>query len=275
MFSPSTIARIVPILEGSGADSVWFPSLGKEYDALDMCGIALGGSSRLRVGTGVIKTDDYDVGRLLARVHTLSEGSGGRFVLGMGTGPGIGRAAIEKLVEVAARLRAEYPGQQKPPIFFAALKKRMLRAAYLNAEGAILNFCPPGYVQKVVPRDVGKEGFTLACYVKLFFAEEDKVARRMLVDEMRRYDGLPQYHTMFEEIGASDSINKLDPALGIPDDLLKISSANPGGAEVVNMLELFTRSGVDLPIIYPYVSGDEKYKTSVMERLASVASDSR
>ena len=189
----------------------------------------------------------------------------------MGTGSGTGRVAIQRLVEVAAGLRAGYPGEQRPPIYFAALKKRMLHAAYLNAEGAILNFCPPSYVQRILPHDAGAKGFTLACYIKLFFAENDADAKRMLISELRMYDSIPQYHAMFEEIGASDSISKLDPDRVIPDDLLEISLANPGDDEAVHMLELFTHSGVDLPIIYPYISGDEAYRTSVVERLASVA----
>jgi len=272
VFGPSSIAKIIPSIEESKVDSVWFPSVGHAFDALDMCGISLGESHRLRIGTGVIRSADYDVARLLARLHTLGEGSGGRFVLGVGTGSGTGRAAIDGLVELATRLRADYRDGQRPPIFFAALKKRMLRAAYLNAEGAILNFCPPDYVQRVVPDDVGTKGFTLACYIKLFFAKEDAVAKEMLVDEMKMYNAIPQYHAMFKEIGCSDSIDKLDPrsAEDIPDDLLEISSANPNDEEVVRILERFNRAGVNLPIIYPYISGDAGYKVTVVERLASI-----
>jgi len=263
---------VIPLLEKSGVDSVWFPATWQLFDALDMCGISLGMSKRLSVGTGVVRFTDYDVMQLLARLHTLSEGSGGRLILGLGTGAATGRAAIDGLVDFANRLRALYPEHQKPPIFFAALRQRILRAAYLNAEGAILNFCPPNYVRKIVPKDVDVKGFTLACYIKLFFAEKDAVAKKMLIDEMRMYDSIPQYHAMFKEIGSSDSISKLDPesARDIPDGLLEISSANPSNDEVGHILERFIRAGVNLPIIYPYVSGDDEYKVAVAERLASI-----
>jgi hypothetical protein len=273
VFSPSSIAKVIPLLEESAVDSVWFPTglPGQVFDAFDMCGISLGKSKRLRVGTGVIRSTDYDVSKLLARLYTLSEGSGGRFILGIGTGAATGRAAIDGLIDFANRLRADYPEQQKPPIFFAALRQRILRAAYLNAEGAILNFCPPDYVQKVVPKDVSAKGFTLACYIKLFFAEKDAAAKKMLIDEIRMYDSIPQYHAMFREMGSSDSISKLDPesAQDIPGDLLEISSANPDDDEVGHILRRFSRAGVSLPIIYPYVSGDDEYKVAVIERLAS------
>ena len=274
VFGPSAAAKVIPLLEKSGVDSVWFPAAWQMFDALDMCGISLGESKRLIVGTGVIRFTDYDVTQLLARLYTLSEGSGRRFILGIGTGAATGRPAIDGLVEFVNRLRADYPEKQKPPIFFAALRRRVLRVAYLNAEGAILNFCPPDYVQKIVPKDVDVKGFTLACYIKLFFAEKDDVAKEMLIDEIRMYDGIPQYHAMFKEIGASDSISKLDPESGrdIPEDLLEISSANPTDNEVGRIIERFGRAGVNLPIVYPYVSGDDEYKVTVAERLASIIS---
>lgn len=111
-----------------------------------MCGVSLGASQHLRVGTGVIRPTDYDATQLLARVHTLSEASAGRFILGLGTGPGTGQRAIEGLVDAATKLRAAYPKERKPPVFFAALGRKMLRAACAIADGAILNFCPPSYV---------------------------------------------------------------------------------------------------------------------------------
>jgi len=136
VFGPPSVAKVIPLLEESRADSVWFPSVGRGFDALDLCGISLGRSSRLRVGTGVIRPADYGFALLLARLRTLSEGSGGRFVLGLGTGAHIGRAAIDALVDVASRLRAGISEPRKPSIFFAALRRRALRAAYLNADGA-------------------------------------------------------------------------------------------------------------------------------------------
>jgi alkanesulfonate monooxygenase SsuD/methylene tetrahydromethanopterin reductase-like flavin-dependent oxidoreductase (luciferase family) len=271
VFGPSLISKMIPLIEKSKAESVWFPSVGHAFDALDMCGIALGESRRLRVGTGVIRSYDYEAAKLLARIHTLSEGSGHRFILGIGTGSGTGRPAIEELANLAAKLRGEYRDGQRPPMFFAALKRRMLGEAYRSADGAILNFCPPDYVKKIAPEGGGTKGFTMACYVKLFFAEKDEVAREMLIDEVKMYNAIPQYRAMFREIGCSDSIESLDPRSSqeVPDDLLEISLANPTDAEVSRMLRRFVLAGVDLPIVYPYVAGDDGYKAGVVERLAS------
>jgi hypothetical protein len=215
---------------------------------------------------------DYDPERLSARAHTLNEASGGRLILGIGTGQGTGRAAIDRLVETAAKLDSGERDGHKTPVFFAALRRRILRVAYSKAQGAILNFCRPRYIEEIVPRDLDRGGFTLACYIKLFFAESDLVAKEMLVDEMKMYDSIPQYHAMFKEMGSSELIEKLEAASSqsIPDDLREISAANPDMGEVSRIVRSFARAGVDLPIVYPYIAGDDEYKVSLFQKLASI-----
>jgi hypothetical protein len=271
VFDPGLIGELVPILDRSNVDSVWFPSVGKAFDSLDMCGLSLGKTGRLRVGTGVIRAIDYEASRLIGRVHTLSEGSGRRFVLGVGTGPGIGGSAVRGLVSLSEKLRDGYPEKNAPPIFFAALRRGMLRAAYRHANGAILNFCSPDFVRGIVPKDIVHGPFTLACYLKLFFAEEGEVARKMLVEELRMYDRIPQYHAMFEEIGVASVIAGLDGKSSIPQQVSEISLANPTDEEVVSMLRRFNQAGVDLPIVYPYIYGENEYKTAVVRRLCALA----
>jgi hypothetical protein len=270
VFSIPTATKIAAVLEESATDSIWFPSVGQAFDALDMCGILLGATSRLQIGTGVIRTTDFDASRLLSRLHTLSEGSGGRFILGVGTGSEIGGQAVSKLVGLADKLHRDYPGDKRPPIFFAALKKRMLAAAYENVEGAILNFCPPSYVKSILPKGTRKKGFRLACYIKLFFAESESTARKMLMSELRMYNDIPQYHTMFQEIGVSEAIGALHPDTPISKDLSRISLANPDDDEIIRMVKEFYQSGVNLPIIYPYIKGDDAYKISIIKRLSAI-----
>ena len=270
VYGTSLISKIVPIVDRSATDSVWFPSVGKTFDSLDMCGIALGETRRLRIGTGVIRSSDFDRTSLLSRVHTLTEGSGGRFVLGIGTGSGVGASAIERLVSLTEGLRSDYPEKTKPPIFFAALRKKILQAAHRHADGAILNFCSAAFVKKITSGNPGSTTFSLGCYVKLFFAEKDVVARSMLVDEIKAYSRIPQYRAMFEQMGISEEVDTLVPD-SIPQKLFEISLANPTDEEVVNFLKGFESVGVELPIVYPYVSGDEGYKRSIIDRLSALA----
>jgi hypothetical protein len=273
VFHPSLIVKIAPMLERAMVDSIWFPDAGMSFDALDLCAVALGSTRRVRVGTGVIRAGEQDPSRLSPRVLTMSEASKGRFILGLGAGQARGPAAIEGVVALAARLRAGYRGERMPPIFFAALRGGMLRAALSAADGAILNFCPPSYVERILPRGEVRNGFVLACYIKLFFAKSDAAAKKMLVHEIANYNSYPSYHKMFEAAGVADSIAGLGQESGrIPDALLEISLPNPAEQDVARFLERFIRAGVNLPVIYPYVSGNEGFQLEVVKTLASVAS---
>lgn len=269
VFEPSLVAKMMPVLDGSNFDSVWFPSVGQSFDALEISGVCLGETRRIRVGTGVITPNENDVVGLLARVHALTEASAGRFLLGVGTGRGMGGAAIEALLRVVSKFRAGYDGEC-PPIFLAALKRRMLLAAFQHADGAVLNFCSPDYVKEIAREDKPEENFTLSCYIKLFFAEDVAVARKMLVNEIRVYNRIPQYRVMFSEMGVSAEIDSL-AADSVPEVLTRISLANPGDDLLGRMVGSFRKAGVDLPIIYPYVAGSDDYKVRVIERLGSLS----
>ena len=273
VFHPSMIVKAAPLLEAAQVDSIWFPDAGMPFDALDLCAIALGSTRSARVGTGVIRAGEQDPTRLSTRVRTLSESSEGRFILGLGAGRASGPDAVEGVVALAEKLRAGYRPGRGTPIFYAALRGGMLRAALASADGAILNFCPPSHAQRILPEGGLRKGFTLACYIKLFFAKSDAAARRMLVEEVTAYDGYPSYHKMFVEAGVADDIAGLrhDPGT-IPEGLLEVSLPNPSKREVAEFLRRFARAGVDLPIIYPYVSGSEGYKLEVVKTLASVGS---
>jgi Luciferase-like monooxygenase len=276
VFHPSAVVKIAQLLERAEVHSLWFPDVGASFDALDLCAVALGSTRRMRIGTGVIRAGEQDPGRLASRVRTLSESSRGRFVLGLGAGGARGQAAVEGVVALAEKLRAGNRDERRIPIFFAALRGGMLRAAYASADGAILNFCPPSHVERISPRGAAPKGFTLACYIKLFFAESDGVARRMLLREFAGYDHIPAYHKMFEELGVAGTIADLRPGSStVPEVLLDISLPNPTEREVVRLLRRFVGAGVTLPIVYPYVSGDEGYQLAVVKTLASVAASYR
>ncbi len=271
VFSPSLIATLATALDGSELHSIWFPSVGRGFDALEMSGVSLGRTQRLLVGTGVMGSSEYDPVKLTARVQTLEAASSGRFLMGLGTGAGTGRSAIRGLLNAVSIFRANYAGSSPPPIFLAALRREMLFAAFRHADGAILNFCSPDYVKRLASADKPKDGFTLSCYIKMFFAEDDAIAKKMLVNEMKVYNSIPQYRAMFKEMGASAEIDALTANSSVSDRLKEISLANPTDSDIKDVVDRFREVGVDLPILYPYVSGDEEYKTAIVERLGSLA----
>jgi len=273
VFPPHLIPRIVPEFDSSFS-AVWFPSIGARFDSLDMCGLALGASRRLNAGTGVIRLNEQDLGQLASRADTLSQGSQNRFILGVGTGALLGRAAVDQLVDLERKLRASYPKSPQIPIYFAALGPRMVRAAFENADGVLLNFCSPGYASSIISRATSrrKDSFRVACYVKLFFAENESESRRMLADEFLSYDSLPHYHRMFEAMRITRTLDAFRNHRDVSDpdtsgEVSEISLSNPTQGQVRELLERFREAGVDSPVVYPYVSGSDDYKLSVVKRL--------
>jgi len=273
VFPPHLILTIVPEFDSSFS-TVWFPSVGARFDSLDMCGLSLGATRRLNAGTGVIRLHEQDLGQLASRADTLSQGSQNRFILGMGTGPLTGRAAVNQLVDLAKKLRDSYPKTPQIPVYFAALGPRMVRAAFENADGVLLNFCSPRYASSVISGVASrkKDGFRVACYVKLFFAENDSESRRMLADEFVSYDSLPHYHRMFEAMRITIFFESFGNHREVSDpdtsgEISEISLSNPTQGQVRELLERFREAGVDSPVAYPYVSGTDDYKLSVLKRL--------
>jgi len=55
----------------------------------------------------------------------------------------------------------------------------------------------------------------------------------------------------------------------LPDQLLKVSLANPSADELAAYVKSFEKAGVDLPVIYPYFPEDEKqsFKLQTVNRI--------
>ncbi len=271
VFPPSLIPSLVPELDSSFS-AVWFPSVGGRFDSVEMCALSLGASTRLKAGTGVIRLAEYNLEQLAGRIETLDQGSRNRFILGVGTGHLRGREALSQLVGLTRKLRAGYPNARPTPLYFAALGPRMVEAAFENADGVLLNFCSPSYASSVVSRaGRKKEGFQIACYVKLFFAHDDDEASRMLADEFANYNSIPQYHAMFGAMGLSQTLARLSNRGEVSKrdvgEVSQISIANPDRESLLELLGRFREGGVDSPVLYPYVAGEEDYKLEIARRL--------
>lgn len=272
VFPPSLIPTLAPELDGRFS-TVWFPSIGSRADSIEMCALSLGATRRLKSGTGVIRLAEYDLARLADRAEGLARSSSGRFILGVGTGHMRGPTAVDQLVSLTEDLRGRGLAGGSVPLYFAALGPRMVRAAFENADGVLLNFCSPRYASRVTSMaGRRRDGFRVACYVKLFFAQDDGEARFMLANEFANYDAIPQYHDMFESMGLSQTLASLRgrqtvSASDITSEMSQISLANPTREQTLDLLERFAEAGVDSPVVYPYVSGSESYKLEIARTL--------
>lgn len=268
VFEPPLISALAPELDQYGFESVWFPDVGG-FDSLELAALTLGATSKIRAATGVLRFHEHDPAQLARRVRTLQAASDGRLIVGVGSGAMQGAEVVKgvkRWVEAFRRLVG-----RETQIYVAALRGVMFSTAAKIADGALLNFCNPKHVEKLAHTRKPR-GFRVACYIKLFYAPKDFAARRMLADEFAKYDSYPHYHRLFEEIGVAETVREIKRTKNPSPELLrKLSSIalyNPSKEEVLGLLDEFVRSGVDLPIVYPYVEGDPKYKADVLRRLS-------
>ena len=140
--------------EGEGLDyaAVFLPETGARDTLATLNGIA-GETERLLLGTGVIPMRNR-ISRLAAMAAaTVQERSGGRHILGVGTGgsaPGaLGRLG-DYVMEIRDLVAGSAPGAElglplpaPVPIWMAALGPKAVRLAGEIADGVILNWCPP------------------------------------------------------------------------------------------------------------------------------------
>src|SRR6266568_508118 len=151
-----------------------------------------------------------------------------------------------------------------------------------KADGLILNFCTPGHASRVIAALGNRTGEPrIACYLKLFYASKSNdAARRLLVQEFLNYDSIPHYHQMFLQDRTAGSIALFrqsndwkDHEFELPDQLLKVSLANPSDGELAAYVRSFEEAGVDLPVIYPYFPEDERqgFKLQTVSRICNSA----
>jgi len=164
---------------GLGYTSAWTPSGGADSDGFHVCAqwsVATqdlpGGS--LTTGIAVIPAPTWTSSTLARQAATLATISGGRFILGIGTGgiygadfrrsyalpqyPAVGamRDYLVTLRRLLAGEKVEYEGKAvsmhglqilphsvKVPLYLAALGPQMLRLAGQHADGVSLNWCTP------------------------------------------------------------------------------------------------------------------------------------
>lgn len=275
-FRPALITRLARKIDDWGIPSVWFNDSQIPIDTMDVCGMVLGATRKANVATGILRIHEYDVHHISARAHTLNVFSGGRFILGVGTGKLSGRAAIDQLAGLSREVMTSYADEEpRTAVFFSALRSNMTRIAFLHADGVLLNFCTPIRVANLIPRDIERRrDFRIGAYVKLFFSEDEKQAMKRLVGEFVRYNSFPNYHALFEAIGVAKRIEAMAGAdyekQSLPDELLELALCNPSRREVKRMMGRLARSGVDMPIVSLYAEGEDEYKLQVVKSLASV-----
>ncbi|MFM8944702.1 MAG: LLM class flavin-dependent oxidoreductase, partial [Actinomycetota bacterium] len=185
---------------------------------------ALAGETRsLLLGTGVVTIVARRTVVTAMGAATVQERSGGRHVLGLGTGPAT-PGALERLRAEVLALRGLLAGEpvdrdrlslrvDAPPIWIAALGPRATRLAGEVADGVLLNWCTPERVTaaraevragaEAAGRD--PDAVTIAVYVRACVDQDAAAASAALADAAAAYASYPAYARQFAAWGLGDA----------------------------------------------------------------------
>jgi F420-dependent oxidoreductase-like protein len=293
--------------EAAGYESV-FVTHGLGRDSFLVLAAYGAATRHLRLGNGVVPIYPRHPVVMAQEALTLSELSGGRFMLGIGVSHKasmeamLGLSLTEPLAtmrEYVAVLRgafadgAAFEGKHyrvrwslgvparppAPPIYLAALSPKMLELAGEIADGAILWLTPPAYVRDVaVPaiergrRRAGKPlaGFEIVAAVPLAVTEDRAAAMKTFREELRRYAALPFYRAVFDASGHGGALAEFDRSGEVPEALAAALGGLGDAAAARAYLEAYRRAGVTLPAVRPIAFPDAPwYRRTLEESRAS------
>jgi probable F420-dependent oxidoreductase len=247
-------------------------------------------TEQARLGTGIVGVFQRGPALLCQQAAALADGSGGRFVLGIGSSSdrivegwngipferpyskvaetlGFARTALDgERTETGFKL--ETPPAERVPIVLAALRGRMLRLAVDRADGAFTNFLPLAGLPRVTEGIEGApEGFELLCR---FFClpgsreEVEPLARFMFSS----YITVPVYAAFYHWLGYGDQIAEMVEAWGRKDrqaaaaaapwDLIEDTFILGTPDEMRERLNAFVDGGITLPILTPITMPDRQ-----------------
>ncbi|HEX3299484.1 MAG TPA: LLM class flavin-dependent oxidoreductase [Actinomycetota bacterium] len=254
------LAGLARTAEDAGFDALFLPEVGAR-DTLATLAALAGETSRIRLGTGVVPLPSRAPGLLAIAGATVQERSGGRLILGLGTGPS-GPGALERLRATVAALRTAYAGGESsvggahirsplplpspPEIWIAALGPRATRLAGEIADGVLLNWCTPERVSTAatqVAAGAGTAGrdpadVTVAVYVRAALTEGSHDGARAAAAE---YGSYPAYARQFAAMG----LDAADP------DAVMAGVMLTEPASAADRLAAYRTAGADLPVVYP------------------------
>ena len=233
--------------EALGYESVWVTH-GSGRDSFLVLAAYGAATTRLGLGNGVVPIYPRHPVAMAQSALTLSEMTGGRFHLGLGVSH---RASMESALGLSLReplgVMREYVAVLRgalgkgstfdgrhyrvnwslavperpsaPPIYLAALSRKMLELAGEIADGVVLWLCSPAYVREVAVPALGRgraragktlEGFEIVAAVPLAISDDAPAALAAFRAELTRYLVLPFYRAMLESSGLTKELAAYD-----------------------------------------------------------------
>ena len=104
-----------------------------------------------------------------------------------------------------------YGGEFNVPIYIAALGAQMLELAGELADGVLLNWAAPSYLEQAMEHlNIGAaragrdlEEISVACYIRVAVTPEKELVRTPLKQQILRYCSMDYYRNFFRQNGVS------------------------------------------------------------------------
>ncbi|MDQ2952996.1 MAG: LLM class flavin-dependent oxidoreductase [Chloroflexota bacterium] len=205
--SSAQLRDLAPEAKRLGYQSVW-TNAGTEYDPVEMC-LAWSAAAGLPTGVAVVPIQRNAPAVLALAARTTHELTGGRFVLGIGSGNVTDRPirAVREYVEAVCKVAPDLQ------IAIGALGPQMLRLAAGHAQGVALNWCTPEQV-RLCRAQVGPN-VRLIEYIRVCVDDDVPVARLALAKQILAYALVPRpsgsggYPAHFERMGFGPELAQL------------------------------------------------------------------
>jgi len=268
-FAWTDLRALVREGESLGYAAVFLP----EIDGRDTF-VALGEiaaeTSMLRLANGIAPITSRPVVLTAMAAAAVQERSGGRHVVGLGTGPSR-PGALDRLREHVAALRRLLAGDEvdgkrlslrldaPPPIWIAALGPKAVSLGAEVADGVLLNWCTPERVadarRQVEEAAAGAGRDPRSVAIGVYVRGNLGSDRRSLAEMASQYARYPAYARQFEAMGLGRAARA---AAGGASEELVAAVCLPADPEAAReRLLAYAAAGADLPVVYPVVAGTD------------------
>jgi 5,10-methylenetetrahydromethanopterin reductase len=230
---PATLIAWARAAEDAGWHGVFMTEAGNDSLA---CSLALGLSTKgIRLGTAITNIYLRHPLLLASEAAAVHEFTGGRFILGLGTGHRESNSAIgiemgeplARMRETVAALRGALDGGRtaprigsKLPIYLAGVSRPMVELGGAIGDGVIFNFFPPRRVREALAelaegaRKAGRDPKEVepALFATAFISDDLEAARRPARKLLSRYGALRFYGNMLARSGFEREISAIRAA---------------------------------------------------------------
>jgi alkanesulfonate monooxygenase SsuD/methylene tetrahydromethanopterin reductase-like flavin-dependent oxidoreductase (luciferase family) len=255
------------------------------------------------LATGVVPLPARSPQLLAMAAATAQERSGGRLVLGLGTGASRGRAlerlrrTVLALREVLRHGRADIDGEalhltlvpdQPPPVWIAALGPNAVRLAGEIADGVLLNWCTPDRVARARrelaegAKAAGRDPLevTVGVYMRACADADETASRTALAAAVAEYASYPSYARQFASMGLGDEAvgaaeaHRAGRPQDVPGRLVDELCLSGRADEAARRLDRYRAAGADVPVVYPVVGAGADPVQSARATLEALAPSS-